>query len=175
MQEHASERRKYKRYSTDAKVYFSVSYSLDVTMKFQVLDKDTHAPVSYDKHIAYGRDISLEGFSFTCDQQLQKGDRLSLELYIPEKKEPIRMEGEVRWSQRVYPERKYENKFSTGLQLLTVEGKSVLESIHYDGANRVMWSAVLDYAFGSYRHLIQKQQKLKTDGVPLDKPREENT
>lgn len=171
MQEHASERRKYKRYSTDAKVYFSVNYSLDVTMKFQVLDKDTHAPASYDKHLAYGRDISLEGFSFTCDQQLQKGDRLSLELYLAEKKEPIRMEGEVRWSQRVYSENKYENKFSTGLRLLTVEGKSVLESIHYDGANRVMWSSVLDYVFGSYRNLVQKQQKLNPDGGPSDMPR----
>lgn len=173
MQEHTPERRKYKRYPTDAKVYFSVSYSLDVPMKFQVLDKDTHTLVSHDKHLAFGRDISLEGFSFTSDLQLQKGDRISLELYVPERKEPIHMEGEVRWSQRVYSEHKYENKFSTGLRLLTVEGKSVLESIHYDGANRVMWSAVLDYAFGSYRHLVQKQQKLKADGESSDKPPEE--
>ena len=152
------ERRRHRRYATDAKVYFSVTYALDAAMKFQVLDKDAHHPQSYDKHFAQGRDISLEGFSFTSDQHLQKGDHLSLELFLPERTDPVRMEGEVRWSERVYPEKKYEDKFNTGLKLLTVEGKSVLESIHYDQANRVTWSDVLDYAFGSYRHLKQKQR-----------------
>ena len=69
------------------------------------------------------------------------------------------MEGEVRWSERVYPDKKYEDKFNTGLKLLTVEGKSVLESIHYDEANRVTWSVALDYVFGNYRRLIQKTQR----------------
>ena len=156
------ERRRYERYSTDAKVYFCVTYTLDAKMKFQVLDRQAHEPVSYEKHLAQGRDISLEGFSFTSDKKLQKGDRLALELFIAEKKEPVRLEGEVRWSERVYPSEKYEDKFNTGIKLLTVEGKSVLESIHYDDGNRVAWSAVLDYVFGNYRHLVQKQGTLKT-------------
>lgn len=166
MTAHPQEKRKYERFATDAKVYFSVTYAVDATMKFQLLDKNTSEPASNDKHIARGRDISLEGFSFTSDQQLHKGDRLSLEVYLSQKKEPIRLEGEVRWSERVYPDKKYEDKFNTGLKLITVEGKSVLESIHYDEANRVTWSAVLDYVFGSYRHLVQKQKKLNANGTP---------
>ncbi|MDD5355832.1 MAG: PilZ domain-containing protein, partial [Candidatus Omnitrophica bacterium] len=103
------------------------------------------------------KNISAEGLCFISDRQLKKGDRLYLELYLPKREQPIRMEGQVRWSQAASAEEKENNKFETGVKLTVVEGRSVMTSIHYDEANHLVWSITLESIFGNFRKLAQNQ------------------
>lgn len=153
------ERRSYERYDVDAKVYFRVAYDIKTRVEFQVVDEKKEGKSLSEKYSAITKNISAEGMCFTCDKKLEKSDNLYIELYLPNSKEPIHMEGEVRWSHSTSLEKIKENKFDTGVRLLTVNGKRVHESIHYDKANRIVWSIVLESVFGSFSNLIKKNQE----------------
>ncbi|MDD5292680.1 MAG: PilZ domain-containing protein [Candidatus Omnitrophica bacterium] len=149
------ERRKYERYETEAKVYFRVIYEIKTKVEFQIADKEEGTLSK--KYPAMSKNISAEGLCFISDRQLKKGDRLYLELYLPKREQPIRMEGQVRWSQPASAEEKENNKFETGVKLTVVEGRSVMTSIHYDEANHLVWSITLESIFGNFRKLAQNQ------------------
>ncbi|MDD5005078.1 MAG: PilZ domain-containing protein [Candidatus Omnitrophica bacterium] len=151
------ERRKYERYDTEAKIYFRVVYDIKTKIEFQVIDKSGKGELFSEKYPAISRNVGVEGISFISDQQLNKGDFLYLEVYLPDDKKPIHMEGQVRWSQQASLKAKKKNKFDTGVKLITVEGQSVLGSVYYDEANKVVWSVVLDSVFGNFRKLTQKK------------------
>jgi len=148
------ERRKYERYATEAKVYFRVVYEIKTKVEYQIADKEEGTLSK--KYSAMSKNISVEGLCFVSDRQLAKGDKLYLEFYLPKREQPIRMEGQVRWSQATSKEEKQEDKFDTGVKLTAVEGKSVMASIHYDEPNHLVWSVVLESVFGSFRKIAQK-------------------
>jgi hypothetical protein len=148
------ERRKYERYGTEAKVYFRVVYEIETKVEFRIVDGRLGEGVS-QKYPAISKNVSVEGLCFTSQKQLEKGDMLYLEVYLPHLKKPICMEGRVRWSQPL-PGQKEKGVFDTGVKLIKVEGKSVMASIYYDEPNRVIWSVVLDSIFGNFRKLTQK-------------------
>ena len=156
------ERRKYERYGTEAKVYFRVVYEIETKVEYQVLEKVDGKKLS-EKHPAMSKNISAEGLCFTSSEKLKKGDFLYLEVYLPSQKEPIHMEGQVRWSHMTSQEEEKENKFDVGVKLITVNGKSVLASIHFDEANKVIWSSVLESVFGEFRKLAQKKAHSQTN------------
>ena len=151
------ERRKYKRYDTDAKIYFTVNYEVNTKLEFQVVDR-RNGTVESQKHPAVGRNISAAGMGFSSAKALAKGDILHLEVFIPGKTEQIQMIGEVRWSQENKKTRKPEEKFDTGIQLISVNGKAVADSIFFDETHKVIWSNVLESVLGSFRVLEQKRR-----------------
>ena len=147
------ERRGFERFDTEVKVYFHVHYNIKTIVKFRVVKKET---AKVKKHLAFSRNVSIEGMSFISGMELSIGDALSLELYLPSQKEPILMKGEVRWCRPLAGVSAPKKRFETGIKLLEVNGVTVAASIHYDRENRVYWSAVLESVFGSFRKLAQK-------------------
>ena len=90
-----------------------------------------------------------------------KGDILDLEIYVPSAKEPIHMEGVVRWCNRCIKGKKY----NTGVKLTSVEGNPVDKSIILDSIHNVAWSIVLESVFGSFKHLMLKQKKIQVSSL----------
>ncbi len=149
------ERRKYERYDTEAKIYFHVNYDIKTKVKFQVLDKEIEKALS-KKYSALSKNISAEGLRFSSDKKVKNGDSLYLELYLPKQKKPVCMTGEVRWSKAIPGETGKGHRFDTGVKLITISGEPVSSSIYYDKEHGVIWSAVLDSIFGSFRRLMRK-------------------
>jgi len=152
-----NERRKYSRYETEVKVYFRVKYNIKTLVKFRILNRKDPAA---EKCSALSHNVSAEGISFSSERQLKTSDRLLLEVYLPDSKNPILMEGEVVWS-LCLENKSRPNEFFTGVKLLKVSGQSVADSIHYDEQNKILWSIVLESIFGSFRTLAQKLRETK--------------
>jgi len=142
------ERRKYPRYDTELKVYFQVRYDVRTKVKFQIMTNGREGAVPH-KYSGLSKNVSAEGLSFASNKRLENGDILFIEVYEPKAKGPIRMEGQVRWSRKI-PRTKGKNIFQTGVELFSVNGKPVADSIYFDKKYKVMWSAVLDSVFGSF-------------------------
>lgn len=148
------ERRKYYRYDTEMKVYFRVSYDVRTKVMFQVIDIGKKKNM-LKKHPGISKNISVEGLYFVSKKELAKGDILLLEVYAPNTKVPNLMEGEVRWSHKNPKDIKYKDMFHTGVKLITVNGKSVTDSIYHDKKYEVDWSIVLEAVFGSFKKMIK--------------------
>ncbi|MDD5005871.1 MAG: PilZ domain-containing protein [Candidatus Omnitrophica bacterium] len=151
-----NEQRRHERYPVEAKVYFNVSYQVMARLKFQILDKDKHDKTLSEKLSAMTKNVSVEGLCFISTRELKKGDFLNLYVYLPDAKEPITMQGEVRWCQESSGQ-KDDLKFETGVKLTNVNGKAVLGSTYHDGANQIIWSPVLESFFGSFRRLAERR------------------
>ncbi|OGX23747.1 MAG: hypothetical protein A2787_00610 [Omnitrophica WOR_2 bacterium RIFCSPHIGHO2_01_FULL_48_9] len=151
------EHRKYDRYDTEVKIYFHVAYDIKTKVRFQVMDK-AHKPAS-PQYIALSKNVSAEGICFSSEKNLHKGDFLSLEVYVPGGREPIPMQGEVRWCEPSPKKHKGEKRFDTGVQLHTVNSESVEKSIYHDKVYQVVWSTVLESVLGNFRILEQKRHK----------------
>ena len=154
------EKRKYERYGTEAEIFFSVSYDIKTVVKFQVVEE---RKTTDKKYSALSRDISIEGLNFTSDKKLKKGDLLLIELYPPGSKEPVYMGGEVAWCQPLPYKKDGKEIYQAGIKLISVNGKSVADSIYFDEKYQVMWSVVLESVFGSFRLFVQK---LKQSNAP---------
>lgn len=148
------ERRKYVRFDTEVKINFHVSYLLKTKVRFQLENGGKILPPKYP---ALSRNISVEGLGFSSDKKLKDGDCLYMEVYLPGQAKPVYMEGKVCWSRRTLGKERY--KYNTGIKLITVSGKPVRASIYYDKKYKVIWSAVLDSVFGSFRKTMQKNRK----------------
>jgi len=150
------ERRKYVRFDTEVKINFQVSYPLKTRVKFQLENGDKLLPPKYS---ATSRNISVEGLGFSSDKKLKNRDRLYMELYLPKQTSPVCMEGQVKWLRNALVREKY--KYNVGIKLITVSGKPVRASVYYDKKYGVIWSAVLDSVFGSFRKTMQKNRRAK--------------
>lgn len=149
------EKRKYQRYITEMQVYFRVTYDIRTRLKFQVLDTNKEKRTSR-KYSGISENINIEGLCFVSKKKLEKGDMLLLEVYAPNVKVPIQMEGKVRWSQKLPQEAKRRDMFHTGVKLILVSGKSVADSIYYDAKYKVAWSLVLEAVFRSFKAMIER-------------------
>jgi len=149
----ADEKRRHECYTAEAKVYFSVIYDVKTKVKFQVLDKDGTYQILGDKFPAISKDISAEGMRIVCKKELKKGDLLHLEIYLPNQRDPLVMEGEVRWSQKL-PDMDH---FDAGIKLSKINGKVVSSSVYHDGVNQIVWSTVLESVFGDFKKIAQKK------------------
>ena len=152
------ERRKYPRYDTEVKIYFRVHYSLKTKVKFQLIGQDSDKS-SAKKYFGLSRDVSAEGLKFSSSKKLRKGNHLYLEMYIPKRREPIWMLGEVRWSNKLLVHSKPPYKFDTGVKLTNIMGEAVSKSIYFDKRYNVFWSSVLNYAFGSFGRMQHRKRK----------------
>ena len=157
MRKFEKERRKYPRYSTEVKIYFRVHYSLKTKVKFQLIDNSPDKSLSR-KYFGVSRDVSAEGMRFSSPKRLRKGNRLYLEMYIPRRRQPVWMMGEVRWSKKLIVHPKLPYRYDTGVKLTSIMGESVPRSIYFDKKYKVFWSNVLNYAFGSFRKTLRKKR-----------------
>jgi len=146
------ERRKNKRYNTEVKLYFDLAYNLKTKVKFQVVSPPDSTKSS-KQYSAVSKNISIEGLGFVSHKQLKTGDFLHIEVYLPTSNDPIHMEGEVRWSKSDEQESD-SSEFETGVQVMTVNGESVKETLHRDKTYNVDWSIVLESIFDNYKILM---------------------
>ncbi|KPK96494.1 MAG: hypothetical protein AMJ95_13945 [Omnitrophica WOR_2 bacterium SM23_72] len=164
MKKSKKERRKYQRYNTEMELYFRVLYDIRTKVRFRILDtvKERHTPKRYS---GISRNISVEGLRFVSNKKLKKGDVLLLEVYAPNVKVPIQMQGEVRWSQRLLQRGKKKNMFDTAVKLTLISGKPVTDSIHFDPGYKVAWSSVLEDLFGSYKAMVKQLKNGKMQAL----------
>jgi len=147
--------RRYERYSVEAKVYFNVSYQIRAKLKYQLIDKEEHKKTLSDRFYAITKNVSVEGLCFVSNRKFNKGDYLNLEIFTAKEKEPIIMQGEVRWSQEA-ASLKDTTRFESGVKLSHVNGEAVLSSTYHDGTNQITWSPVLETFFGKFRKVAEK-------------------
>lgn len=152
------EKRKYERYDTELKLYFEQSFAVETKVKYQLLDKKNDKPISR-KYAALSKNVSAEGLSFLAAQQLKPGDYLNLEVYLPTATQPVRMEGEVRWSNPVAADKREGPMFQTGVLLQKANGEMVGKTVHFDKEYRLNWSNVLESILGNFKDLAKKNIK----------------
>jgi len=153
MRDGKKDKRKFKRYNTEAKIYFEFAYDLETKVKFKLV-KDKKKPKSKKKYLAVSKNISAEGLCFVSHKNVNVEDQLYLEVYLPSAVEPIHMIGKVIWCDAVVESSKYvlddkENKqmYHIGVVLSFVNGDPVNGSIHFDKEYGVNWSVVLESVF----------------------------
>ncbi|MDD5291675.1 MAG: PilZ domain-containing protein [Candidatus Omnitrophica bacterium] len=156
-----NERRRYERYPSEVKVYFSVVYDVRAKVKFRVVDKNNECQVLSERLPAISKDVSAEGMRITCRKELKKGDLLDLEVHAPGRSDPLNMEGEVRWSQPLSGS----DRFDIGVKLSTINGKIVTVSVYHDGANEIVWSSILESVFGDFKKIAQKRYALPANKI----------
>lgn len=150
------ERRKYQRYETEAKIRFHLKYDLKTKVSFKLLKQVPEAAKEYK---GVTRNVSVEGLGFSSHKRLKKGDRLYLELYLPEQDRPICMTGEVRWSKRSGHRDAGELAYETGVKISTLGLDEVARSIYFDEQYNVYWSNVLNAVFGSFKRSAKEISK----------------
>jgi hypothetical protein len=147
------ENRKNTRYATAVKVYFHFPYELESKVDYRLTDKDHKEQLS-PTYSGLSKNVSAEGLCFNSGQELKKNDNLHIELQLPGDKSYVSMEGVVRWC---LPAQKRPG-YDTGVQLQSVNGKSIRESIYFDEKYQVEWSALLEAILGKFRVLAQKRK-----------------
>jgi hypothetical protein len=149
------ERRKYPRYDTEMKVYIQLKYDVKTRVKFRVMTAGRKVEVAH-KYSGLSKNVSAEGICFAAKKKLKKGDLLFIEVYEPKVKGPVVMEGVVRWSRKLPLIAGKKDMYSTGVLLISVNGRSIADSIHFDRKYNVIWSAVLEALFGNFASTLKK-------------------
>ncbi len=157
MNQNQNERRKYPRYGTEVEVYFQISYDIHTKIDYQHIDTEKEE-TERKKHHAVSKNVSAEGLCLQSPEELNKGDLLKMDVYVPGKGAPVLMKGEVRWSHEISLNNK-EKYFDTGIKIISVEDHSVTDTIKVDKENNVIWSNVLDAIFGSFGKISKENRK----------------
>jgi len=144
----------------ERKIMYDFAYDMETKMKFHV-SGERNQEFSRQKFLALSKNVSTEGLCFVSEKKLEKGVYLNLEIYLPGEKDRIRMEGEVKWCAHVSAKdggQEQKQQFDTGVKLVSIEGRSVRESVYFDDTYQVEWSTVLESILGKYRILMQKKR-----------------
>jgi len=181
MSKSIKEKRLHNRYGTTAKIYFQFEYDVETKVKFRVKKNVLEDRIS-KRHSAISKNVSTEGICFISNIKLHQGDYLKMNVYLPGEGKAINMDGKVRWSKEafapqeiplIYNDEKSERtdhstytqpnnisqQYDTGVKLITVNGKSVHDSIYYDNDYNLFWSDVLDSVLGKYCVIVQERKK----------------
>ena len=145
-------RRKYPRYDTEMEVYFKVRYDINIRVEFHLIE-NRHDGSAALKYFGLCNNVSVEGLLVVSKKHLVKDDLLMLEIYDPIKKSPVKMEGQVRWSEKCPGPSREHDMFYTGIQVATVNDRAVMDSIYFDRKHQVVWSAILESLFGNFETL----------------------
>lgn len=150
MNQKPSEQRKFERYTTEVEVLFQAAYPLKTKMNFQIIDQES-GELHTSKYSAIGKNVGVEGLCLTTSFRLNQGEHVYLEVFVEGKKEPVPMEGQVRWSRQCLLTPSKERKFDTGVKIISIKGQPVSETFEKDDAGQVVWSGVLQMIFGDLR------------------------
>ncbi|VAX37036.1 hypothetical protein MNBD_UNCLBAC01-1562 [hydrothermal vent metagenome] len=148
------------RYESQRRVSFDFVYDMEAKLKFQKLDEDKVSQ-HRAKYLGLSKNVSTEGLCFISGKKLNKGDHINLEVYLPGDTEQIHMEGEVKWcdyAQGLTAETSENQQFDTGVKLVSIEGRSVQETVYFDETYQVEWSTVLESILGKFRIMMQNKK-----------------
>ena len=152
-----SDKRQSPRYEKHLQVSFGFPYGFpyDATtkLKYEVEEKAQEG-----KFEGVSKNVCATGLCLTSSRRLEKGQHLHLEVYLPQGQQPIHMDGEVRWCDRSSLSDAVPTLFDAGIQIQTVEGQSVDETVRLDDVHHVLWSNVLEAVFGTFRKLVQDEK-----------------
>ena len=105
MDTHQAEKRKFIRFDMETKInLFIQEKGHGVTHKIPAVNKN----------------VCLEGVCFLSNQRLEQGTIVKLEIFLPSQPDPLRLEGEVRWS-RFSEKKDGKDLFETGVKLFITE------------------------------------------------------
>lgn len=147
MNQKPSEQRKFERYSTEVEVLFQVAYPLKTKLNFQIIDQES-GELHRSKYTAVSRNIGVEGMCFISSLRLEQGEHLYLEVLLEDKKEPIALEAQVRWSRQCAMPGVKERLYDVGVKIIRLKGQPVAETFQMNEANQITWSGVLQTVFG---------------------------
>jgi hypothetical protein len=148
----SAEQRKFQRFDSERDVLFDFVYDFESPVTIEkVSDGDSCQGVF--RYNAVTKNVSLEGLCFLSEQEVQLGDLLNMEVFIPGDHQPVRLLGEVRWTSPREQANDSRSRFEAGVVLRTVEGKGVRETIRFDEDYHVYWSDVLESILGRFRVL----------------------
>lgn len=147
-----SEKRHHIRYQPKSNLRIDFYY--DVETKVAIEKKETGLDKAC-KYSGISRNFSVHGMCFASSMNLQRGEHLNLEVFLPLEHTPIKMEGRVCWSEE---SRRTANQFNTGVEIFSVEGKNVDDTVYHDDTYNIEWSEVLESVLGKYRILAQQQK-----------------
>ncbi len=156
------DRRSYDRYETDLKVRFRVNFDVRTRVDFRIKEAGGGGEAS-DRHHAVSRNVNVEGMGIRSPVELQPGDLLALEVYVPAVGDPIPMEAEVRWCRAVDGEPEGDLAWDVGLRILKVAGEEVAKTIFMDRIHNVMWSIVLETVFSSFKESLLKRRRIRKE------------
>ncbi len=145
------ENRKFERYDKNLDVKFDFVYAAAADLKYNVDGNDPSL-----KFDAVSRNIGARGMCLTSHHKLEKGQKLHLELYLPTTSQPIHMDGQVCWCDSLGGN-SGPDEFDAGIELNSVEGNPVAETVHFDEQYHVIWSNVLESIFGTFRKQMQSR------------------
>ena len=156
MTEHPADRRRYQRYDTDVKIYFHVNYDFETKVIFRIIRAVNKKSVA-KKYSALSKNINVEGICFLSEKELLRGDQLLLEVYLPSRQKPVKMESIVIWCRPVSGKNDA-GKFETGVHIVRVNNKPVSDSVYFDKTYKVIWSNVLESVLGNFRLYVQSKK-----------------
>ena len=152
------ERRRSPRYETDVQIKFRVNFDVQTRVDYRLRDQDSGEPAP-ERYQGVSQNVSLEGMCFYSQTELQPGDRLLMEVFVPAANEPIPMEAEVRWCRVRAPRHDdHEHDYQTGVKVVTVKGEEVARTIFQDPVHHMMWSNLLEEVFSSFKELSLKRK-----------------
>ena len=156
MNQKPSEQRKSQRYSTEVEVLFQAAFPLKTEMSFQIIDPES-GERNTNKYPAISKNIGVDGLCFTTSFRLEQGEHIFLEVFLEGKKDPIPMEGQVRWSRQSAFSAGKERKFDAGIKIISVKGQEISETFQYDEGHQAVWSGVLQTIFGDFKEEAKKK------------------
>jgi len=106
---------------------------LRTRIDFTIVESET-GKSSPDRFRGTGKNIGAEGILFSCDKDLKPGTVLDLEIFLPDKPDPVYIQGDVRWcapaSEKSQPG-KSEDGFDVGVKFRTINKNNVILLVQY--------------------------------------------
>ena len=103
--------------------YIRIKDGTDI--KVEVSDQKERGSIS-----STARDLSFEGIRFRSDKEYKAGTSIALEIRIPDRAEPFRLRGEVRWCKLIQLQQN-QAVYDTGVKLHTVEKSDETKYLMY--------------------------------------------
>ncbi len=148
-------RRKYSRYETDARVEFRIPYDFAAEVDFKITEEVIEGRDRV--YVGHSRDISVRGLSFHSSKHLEPGDLLWMDLHLPKSKEVVFMRGEVCWCRPVEAPLEGKPLYQAGVQIATVDGLDVEQTVYFDKTYGVVWSELLERVLGGFAKINRKK------------------
>jgi len=109
--------------------------ALKTKINVSAIDSESKNPRSQRLN-ATGKNIGVHGLLFTTDKKLKSGTIVTLEIFLPEKNEPIYIEGEVRWctlkkSLKKPAKKTAKPRYDIGINFLTIDESHIMLILKY--------------------------------------------
>lgn len=89
-------------------------FELRVDARYSVVDMENITAVNKTVN------ISAEGLCFESDELLKNGTRVNLEVDLGDNSSPVKLNGEIRWSQEIKGPGMTQKKFLNGIKLINL-------------------------------------------------------